>query len=111
MQAGVFAFVVVDVDGDFFDQAQRAAVGGFQAFEVGGEDVVGVAGRNALGELAHVVGVDLPLRFFVFGAADFYEDAIDRVVVWSPDGAGDDRVVGLSLGRRGGEEIVCRTEG
>src|SRR5579862_80326 len=58
MQSGVFAFVVINVDGDFVGEVQRSSVSGFHAFQVGPEDIVGVPGRNALGELAHVVGVD-----------------------------------------------------
>lgn len=81
MQSSVFAFVVVDVDSDFFDQVNRLALGGFDAFEVGGEDVVGFADGNALGEFSHVVGIDLPLGFLIFGAADFYSDAIDGMIV------------------------------
>ena len=110
MQSGVFAFVIIDVDGNFLDQAQRPAVSGFEAFEVGGEEVVGLAGRNALGELAHVVGVDLPLRLLVFGGADFYEDAVDGMIVGSPNRAGDNSIVVLGLGRRGSAEIVGRAE-
>src|SRR5271166_609928 len=110
MQSGVFAFVVINVDGDFLDQAQRAAVGGLETLEVGGENVVGIAGGNALGELAHVVGVDFPADFFgfVLGAADFHGDTIDRMVVGSPDRAGNESVW-LTLGRRSGEKPVWRT--
>src|SRR5712691_420530 len=110
MQSSVFAFVVVDMDGNFLDQAQRLAASGFESFEIGPEDVVGFAGGNALGELAHVVGVDFPLRLFVLGAADFHRDTIDGAIVRTPDRPGDESV-GLAFGLRGCEESLLRTEG
>src|SRR5271154_2442599 len=92
MQSGVFAFVVIDVNGDFLHQVHRLAVGGLEAFEVGPDDVVVFAGRNALGELAVVVGIHLPLGLLVFGAADFYFDPVDGTIVRSPDRAHDQGV-------------------
>ena len=84
MQSGVFAFIVIHVDGNFFDQAERLAVGGLEAFEVGSEDVVGVTGGNALGKLSVVIGVNLPFGLFVLGAADFDKNAVDGTIV-GPD--------------------------
>jgi len=110
MQSGVFALVVVDVDGDFLNQAERLAVGGFDAFQVGGKNVIGFADGNPLGEFSHVVGINFPLGFFVFGAANFYGNAIHGMIVRAPDGAGDESV-GLAFGLRGGEEFLMRAEG
>jgi hypothetical protein len=110
MQSSVFAFIMIDVNGNFLDQAQWPAVDRFEAFEVGRKNIVGLAGRNTLGELAHVVGVDLPadLLGFIGGAADFYWDAIDGAIVGSPDRAGDE-CVGLAF-LISGEQPLPRTE-
>ena len=56
------------------------------------ENVVRLAGRNALSELAVVVGVEFPLGLLVFGASDFYFDAVDWMIVWTPDRAEDESV-------------------
>src|SRR5580700_12249235 len=95
MQTSVFAFVVIDVDGNFLDQAQGAAVGGLEAFEIGGEDVVGFADGNPLGELPAMIRIDLPADFlgFVGGATDFHENAIDFTIVRAPHGSGDQSIV------------------
>src|SRR5450631_120595 len=109
MQSSVFAFVVINVNSHFLDQPKRLAVGGLEAFEIGRENVVGFAGRHTLGEFAQVVGINLPLRLLVFGPADFHGDAINRMVVRTPDRAGDQRV-GLAFGLRGCEETWLRTD-
>ena len=108
MQSGVFAFVVVDVDGNFLDQVQGLAVGRLEVLQVRREDVVGFPGGNALGEFAHVVGIDFPLRFLVFRAADLYGDAVDRTIVGAPDGAGD-QSVGLAFGFGSREEAFAES--
>src|SRR2546423_5938321 len=116
MQAGVDAFFAEDVEGDFLRQAQRLAIKGFHVFQIGGKDVIGVAGRNALSEFSVVVGVDFPLRFLIFGTADLDWDTVDGMVVRSPDGSGDQgvgllfvfcRVFGRLLSRK---QVVRRTE-
>src|SRR5579872_175615 len=100
MQSGVFAFVVINVDGDFAGEVQRSSVSGFHAFQVGPEDIVGVPGRNALGELAHVVGVDLPLCFvfLVLGRADLHVYAVHGAIVGTPDSAENEGVRLLRIG-------------
>jgi hypothetical protein len=110
MQSSVFAFILIDVDGDFLDQAQRPAIYGLEAFEVGRKNIVGLTGRNALRELAHMVGVDLPagLLGFIGGTADLHWDAVDRAVVRSPDRAGDESVRLAFL--ISGEQPLPRTE-
>ena len=92
MQSSVFAFIVINVDGDVFDETQRPAVRRLQAFKVGGKDVVGFAGGNALGELAEVVGIDFPLGLLVLGAADFHHDPKNGMIVRTPDRAGDESI-------------------
>jgi hypothetical protein len=86
MQTGVFAFDVINVDSYFLGQVQGLAVGGFEVFEIGPEDIVGLAGRDALGKFSHVVGKDLPLGFLILGAPDLHFDAKYRVIVGTPDG-------------------------
>ena len=57
MQSRVFALFVKDVDFDFFGKAEWGAVVELHTFEIGGQDIVGFAGGNTLGEFAVVVGV------------------------------------------------------
>ena len=95
MQAGVLAFVVVNMDSYLLKQAQGLTVGGLEILEICGKDVVGLAGWNPLGKLSHVVGIDLPLRLLIFGAADIYGDTVHGMIVRSPDGPGDQRVRAL----------------
>src|ERR1017187_4660962 len=111
MQSAVFAFIVINMNGDFLDEANGLAVGGFPAFEIGGEDVVGLAGRNALGKFAHVIGNDLPagLLGFIGSAADFHRDAVHGMIVRTPDRSGNESV-GLAFGLRGGEESLVSSE-
>ena len=91
VEADVLTLVVVDVNGDFLDEVDGLAVNGLEVLEVGPENVVGLAGRQALLELTMVVGIDLPSRFgrFVFATPDLYADSEDRSVVGSPDGPHD----------------------
>ena len=70
MQAYILAFFAVDVNGDFLRQTQGLAVGGFDVLQIGTEDVVGFSGGKALGEFSVMIGIDLPFRLFIFGAAD-----------------------------------------
>src|ERR1700722_5314789 len=102
-QPGVFAFVIIDVYFDLADLMQGLAVGSLHAFQICRKDVIRFAGRNALGKFSAMVGVDLPLGFFVLSAADFDRDAVDRPVVGAPDGAENQGVLflgGLGVGRQ-----------
>jgi hypothetical protein len=94
MEADVDAFVVLYVDWNLLDEMQRLSIGGFHAFEIGFDDVVGLAGGNALGEFSRVVGKSLPLRFFIRDATNLDFDSVDGVIVGSPDGA-EDKSVGV----------------
>lgn len=109
MQAGVLAFVVVNMDSYLLQKAQGLTIGRLEILEIRGEDVVGLAGRNPLCELTHVVGIDLPLRLFIFGAADLYGDAVHGMIVRSPDGSGNQRVRAL-FGFVRGVKAVFGTE-
>src|ERR1700722_2832098 len=92
MQSRVFAFIVIHMDGDFFGEVKGLAIGGLDALHVSPEDVVGFAGRDSLGKFAMVVGVEFPLRAFIFGTPDLHGDAIYRMIIRSPDGSKDQSV-------------------
>jgi hypothetical protein len=107
MHAGVLAFFVVDVNGDVLG-VSGGPVGEFDAFEVGGEDVVGFSGRNALGEFTVVVGEDLPADFvgLVGGAADFDSHAVDGTIIRPPHGAGNQSIGLFILVLRSGAKNI-----
>ena len=87
MQSGVFAFVVVDVNGHFLKQVEGLSVGRFEMLQIGRKDVFAFAGGNALGELAPMVGIDFPSNFlgFIGGAANSHRDSINRPIIRTPD--------------------------
>jgi len=60
MQARVDAFIVVDVHGNFFG-LKGLTVAGFDAFQISPQDVVALAGGDALGEFAVVIGKKAPI--------------------------------------------------
>lgn len=97
VQAGIFPFVIVNVHGNILKQVEGLAVSGFKVLYIGGEDVVGFPGRNALGEFTVMVGVDFPLGLLVLSAAYFYGHTVNRVIVGTPDSSGD-QGVGLFIG-------------
>jgi hypothetical protein len=111
VHSNVLALVVVDVDCDFLDQVERLAIGGFEVLEVSPENVVGLAGRQALLELTMVVRIDFPSRFvrLVFATPDLYGDSIDRSVVGSPHGPYD-HGVGFPSGFLSCQQAIPRTE-
>jgi hypothetical protein len=85
VEAYVFAFVVINVYLGFSDLVQRLAVGSLDPFKIGRQDVIRLAGGNALGEFAAMVRVNLPLGFLVLSAADLDRDAVNGAVVGAPD--------------------------
>src|SRR3974390_2370348 len=111
MQAYILALVVIDVDGVFLDEVDGLAIGRFEAFQIGPENVIGFTGRDALGEFAHVIGVDLPPSFigFVFSLSDLHSDAINGAIIRAPDGPGD-QGVRLPSGFLSCEQATSRTE-
>src|ERR1700722_4948216 len=94
MQTGVLAFVVINVDGYFLGQVQRPAVDEFEAFEIGPENVVGLAGGYALGEFAVVIGIQFPPNFLglIAGSPDLHSNPVKGMIVWSPDCSKDEGV-------------------
>src|SRR5690349_11984768 len=109
MQAGIFAFVAVNVNDDILNEVQGLAVGGLEVFQIGGKDVVGFSGRNTQGEFTVMVGIEFPLGLLVFGAADFYEYAINRAIVGTPDRTGD-QGVGLVVGPLSREQVFLKAK-
>lgn len=91
VEANILSFVVVDVYRDFLDQVERLAVGGLEALQISGENVVSLAGGNTLSKFAHVIGVELPTHFvrLIAAFADFHDDAVHGPVIRSPNRSGD----------------------
>src|SRR5215831_16145280 len=87
------------------------AVGWLEVLEIGPENVVGLARRQALLKLAAVVGIDFPARFIglVFAAADLHEDSIHWSVIGSPHGPYN-HCVRLSSEFLSCEQAIPRTE-
>jgi len=112
MEADILALVFVDVDGDFLNEVDRLPIGGLESFQIRPEDVVGLTGRNSLGKLSHVIGVEFPADFLhlIGTLADFHGNAVHGVIIGSPDGP-DDQRVGLPSGFLGCEQATLRTKG
>ena len=64
----------------------------FEVLKVGPDHIIRLARADALGELAGVIGIKLPLRPFVLSAANLDLDAVNGMIVRTPDGAKDERV-------------------
>src|SRR5208282_724763 len=94
MQSGVFAFVVINVDGNFFQEMKGLAVGGLDAFQVSPENVVCFTGGHALGKFAVMIGVKLPadLLRLIGGAPNLYGNAVYGMIVGAPDGSENESV-------------------
>ena len=94
MKTNVLALVVVDMDGDLLHEMEGFAVGGFEVLQIGPENVVGVAGWQALLEFAVVVGIDFPSRLvrLVFATPDLHRNSIHRSVIGTPHRPHDDGV-------------------
>jgi hypothetical protein len=112
MKADILTFVIVDMHRNFVNQVDRLAIGRFEALQISGENVVCLAGGNALGKLSHVIGVELPTDFvrLITAFANFHRNAVHGPVIGPPDGSGDKRV-GLASGFLGSEQTALRTEG
>ena len=82
MQADILALVVLNVDRDF-------RLGDALIFRLGGDDVIGGAGRNPLREFPLVVGIKFPRRFLVIGATDPHTHPIRRTIARRIDRAKD----------------------
>lgn len=93
MQTHIHALIIFYVDCDRLLEVQRPAISGFDAFKIGGDDVIGFAGGNALGEFTGVIGIEFPVRLFAWGAVNLDFDTVDGMIVGSPDGAENKGIV------------------
>ena len=109
VKAGIFPLIIVNMNGDILKQVERPPVGGLEVLQIGGQDVVGFPGGNAHGEFTVMVGIEFPLGLLVFGAADFYEYAVDWAVVRTPDRSRD-QSVGLVVGSLGCMQAFLKAE-
>src|ERR1700730_11446522 len=103
MQANVDPLVILNMDGNLTNQMQGLSVRRFEVLKVGPDHIIRLARVDALGELAGMVGIKLPLWPFVLSAANHDLDPVNGTIVRTPDGAKDERVrlVRLKLwGRR-----------
>src|ERR1700731_4160782 len=119
MQANVDPLVILNMDGNLPNQMEGLSVRRFVVLKVGPDHIIRLARVDALGELAGMVGIKLPLRLFVLSPANLDLDAVNGTIVRTPDGAKDERVglVRLKLwgGRRDadgnpGMDEQCRKE-
>src|ERR1700674_1569244 len=92
MQANVDPFVILNMDGNLTNQMQGLSVRRFEVLKVSPDHIIRLAHVDALGKLAAMVGIKLPLRFFVLSAANLDPDAVNGTIVRTPDGAKDERV-------------------
>jgi hypothetical protein len=111
VQADVLAFIVIDVDGNLLDEVEGFSIGRLEILEIGPENVVILARRQALFKLAAVIRIDFPSRLIglVFAAPDFDVNSIHRSVVRAPHGP-DNYSVRLSSGFLSCEQAIPRTE-
>lgn len=93
MQADIGTLFIVDMDGYLRTRLQVPARRQLIVLEVSPDEVIGLAGRNALGELALMVREQLPLRLLVVGAADLYFHSVQRTSVGVKYGSKDKCVV------------------
>ena len=92
MQANVDPFVILNMDGNLTNQMQGLSVRRFEVLKVGPDHIIGLARADALGELAGMIGIKLPLRLFVLSAANLDLDTVNGTIARTPDGAKDERV-------------------
>src|SRR6266496_3525038 len=111
MQSGVLAFVVENMDSYLGNQAEGFAIRRFQAFQIGRQNVVTIAWRNALRKFTPVIRIDFPAYFvgLIFCAANLDWNSIDRAVVGAPHRSGA-QGIGFSLGFLRGRQAGMRTE-
>lgn len=96
MHSGIHALVTLDLDGNLFTSLQVSAISGLNALSIRPEYVSFPARGNELLEFTKVIGMDLPTRLFVLGAANLDRDAIHGAVIWSPHRAENHReIIGL----------------
>src|SRR5258708_29652627 len=111
MQANVDPLVIFNMDGNLTNQMQELSVRSFEVFQVGPDHIIRLARLEALGKLAGVVGIKLPLRLFVLSAANLDLDAVKGMIVRTPVGAKDERVGLVRLKLCGGRRCADGNRG
>src|SRR5450759_5583204 len=85
MKTDVGTLVIVNMHGYFGAGLQLSARGQLVALHVRPNDVVGLAGRHSLGELAGVIGIELPAGFLLVGPPDLHLDPVKRAPIGAPN--------------------------
>src|ERR1035438_373978 len=105
MKTDIRTLVRFDMHRNLRPRLQWSAGGRLKPLYVGGNDVVGLANRHSLGELAGVIGIELPARLFlvVAGQADLHFHSVDGMAVRIPDRSIDQgvrlRLLGMARSR------------
>src|SRR6266481_5705808 len=84
MKTDVRTLVIVDMHGYFGARLQLPARGQLIALHVRPNDVVRLADGQSLGELAGVIGIELPAGSFLVGPPDLHLDPVNWVPVRVP---------------------------
>src|SRR6202142_709668 len=84
MQTEVLALVILDVDPDLSILMQLLAINRLITLQVGPDQVVCRARRQALSKLSTMIREQLPTRFLLVRPANLHLDTIQRMVVRSP---------------------------
>src|ERR1700704_7171724 len=92
MKTDVRTLVVVDMHGYFGARLQLPARGQLIALHVGPNDVVRLADGQSLGELAGVIGIELPAGSFLVSPPDLHLDTVERAPVGVPNRSEDQGV-------------------
>src|SRR5260370_30781202 len=92
MKTGVGTLVIVDMHGYFGARLQPPARWQLVTLHVRPNDVIGLAGGHSLGELASVIGIELPAGFFLVSPPDLHSDPVKRVAARVPNRSEDYRV-------------------
>src|ERR1700732_3531135 len=92
MHANVDPLVILNMDGNLTNQMQGLSFRRFEVLRVGPDHIITLARADALGEFAGMIGIKLPLRLFVLRAANLDLDAVNGMIVRTPDGAKDESV-------------------
>src|SRR5580700_1163844 len=91
MQTSIDSLIPVYVHRDLFP-LDGVTIFGFNALQVGPDHVVLFSRRNPLRELATVIRILFPARFFLALAANLDLHSVNRMIVWTPHCAEDQSV-------------------
>ncbi len=111
MQPDILTLIVINMYGDFRGIVQFHFFGQVGIFQGGSNDIVRCARGHAQRKFAVVIGVELPVMFFVVFIADVDSHSVDRLPCRRPNSSKDEGV-GLifSVGSLGGSNISAGQE-